>query len=564
MADQNYNRPYRTNDPNRRPNTPAPNSAPANDPLAELARLIGQNDPFAEFNPAGSRPHEDSQAPDGSPADWQHSRDPAHDDFFRNPAAHSSYSDDHDAEDHGSRERPGTPSNRYLGGQGYYDRNTGHPDRNAGYADRDQNYSDAQDPQRGADGYSSYDQPDQPEHEQPSYGAPRYDRPTYDPPGHDQSSYDRGGSDPAGYARGRVQDDPGLPPNALNSERQNYPRPDAYVQQESRPRDDPYAQGYPQNDGYSEHDSYPEGDTHGSDDHYDDPGQPPRRGGLLTVVAVLGLAIVGTAGAFTYRATFGKPGSSAPVVIKRDPGTIKMPIAQSDTQSSRSALERVERIVPHEEQPVDVQQTIVADSPPTMLPGLVPNVRPATPSAPPPSVAFASPPPAAGAPTASATSAAPKRIHTVPIKPSDADASAASANPPPAATNRVAPSKPLAPTPNAPLSLASVAQTHAAVAVNPPVTHVASASGSVGADGGYLVQVSSQRSESDAQASFRSLKAKYSELIGDREPVIRRADLGDKGIYYRAMVGGFATAQEAGQFCDSLKAAGGACLIQRN
>ena len=78
------------------------------------------------------------------------------------------------------------------------------------------------------------------------------------------------------------------------------------------------------------------------------------------------------------------------------------------------------------------------------------------------------------------------------------------------------------------------------------------------------MQVSSQRSKSDAQASFRSLKAKYPEVMGDREPVIRRADLGEKGIYYRAMVGGFATAQEAGQFCESLKAAGGNCYIQRN
>jgi hypothetical protein len=78
------------------------------------------------------------------------------------------------------------------------------------------------------------------------------------------------------------------------------------------------------------------------------------------------------------------------------------------------------------------------------------------------------------------------------------------------------------------------------------------------------VQVSSQRSEADAQASFRSLQHKYSTILGDREPIIRRADLGGKGIYYRAMIGGFATAEAAGQFCSSLKAAGGQCIIQRN
>jgi hypothetical protein len=74
----------------------------------------------------------------------------------------------------------------------------------------------------------------------------------------------------------------------------------------------------------------------------------------------------------------------------------------------------------------------------------------------------------------------------------------------------------------------------------------------------------SQRSEADAQASFRSLKHKYANLLGDREPIIRRADLPGKGTYYRAMVGGFASAEEAHQFCNSLLAAGGQCLIQRN
>ena len=36
-------------------------------------------------------------------------------------------------------------------------------------------------------------------------------------------------------------------------------------------------------------------------------------------------------------------------------------------------------------------------------------------------------------------------------------------------------------------------------------------------------------------------------------PVIKRADLGDKGVYYRAMVGPFGTPEEASQFCGSLK-----------
>ena len=77
-----------------------------------------------------------------------------------------------------------------------------------------------------------------------------------------------------------------------------------------------------------------------------------------------------------------------------------------------------------------------------------------------------------------------------------------------------------------------------------------------------LVQVSSQKSESDAQASYRGLQAKYSQLKS-HQPVIRRADLGSKGVFYRAMVP-FETGDEAVQFCNGLKQAGGQCIILRN
>ena len=78
------------------------------------------------------------------------------------------------------------------------------------------------------------------------------------------------------------------------------------------------------------------------------------------------------------------------------------------------------------------------------------------------------------------------------------------------------------------------------------------------------MQVSSQRSEGEAQAAFRSLQAKYPSQLGGREVAIHKADLGAKGTYYRAMVGPFANANEASDLCSSLKAAGAQCLIQRN
>lgn len=78
------------------------------------------------------------------------------------------------------------------------------------------------------------------------------------------------------------------------------------------------------------------------------------------------------------------------------------------------------------------------------------------------------------------------------------------------------------------------------------------------------MQVSSQKSEADAQSAFRGLQSKYPDQLGGRQLQIHKVDLGAKGTFYRAMVGPFANANEAAELCSSLKSAGGQCLIQRN
>ena len=82
--------------------------------------------------------------------------------------------------------------------------------------------------------------------------------------------------------------------------------------------------------------------------------------------------------------------------------------------------------------------------------------------------------------------------------------------------------------------------------------------------GGYLVQVASQRSEAAAQAAYRALQAKFPAVLGPRSPLIRRTDLGDKGVYYRVTVGPFETSGAADQVCGELKMAGGICVVQKN
>jgi hypothetical protein len=81
--------------------------------------------------------------------------------------------------------------------------------------------------------------------------------------------------------------------------------------------------------------------------------------------------------------------------------------------------------------------------------------------------------------------------------------------------------------------------------------------------GGFVVQLSAARSEPDAQAAFRTMQAKYSVLSG-RQPLIRRKDQGERGIFYAAQVGPFGVKSDADQLCETLKSAGGTCFVQKN
>jgi hypothetical protein len=81
--------------------------------------------------------------------------------------------------------------------------------------------------------------------------------------------------------------------------------------------------------------------------------------------------------------------------------------------------------------------------------------------------------------------------------------------------------------------------------------------------GQYAVQLFSGRSETESQDQSRALQGKYPTVLGGRQLFIRRIDLGAIGVFYRIQVGPFATVELANQFCQSLKAAGGQCIVQR-
>ena len=81
------------------------------------------------------------------------------------------------------------------------------------------------------------------------------------------------------------------------------------------------------------------------------------------------------------------------------------------------------------------------------------------------------------------------------------------------------------------------------------------------AAGGYTVQISSQRNEAAALASYQALQKRFPNLLSGRSPITTRLDSGG-AVFYRVAIGPFPTADEASQFCSELKAAGGICFVQ--
>lgn len=79
---------------------------------------------------------------------------------------------------------------------------------------------------------------------------------------------------------------------------------------------------------------------------------------------------------------------------------------------------------------------------------------------------------------------------------------------------------------------------------------------------GAYVQLSSQRSEDAARSAFAALQRKFPSILGSATVDIQQADLGTKGIYYRARVGA-PTRNAAVELCEQLRSAGGDCLIAR-
>ncbi|WP_293812290.1 SPOR domain-containing protein [uncultured Bosea sp.] len=116
---------------------------------------------------------------------------------------------------------------------------------------------------------------------------------------------------------------------------------------------------------------------------------------------------------------------------------------------------------------------------------------------------------------------------------------------------------PAATTPVAPTRLASAAPAPAAAQPAPATAAVRAGTGD------FVVQLGAPGSEAEARATFAALQRKYPQQLGGQAPIVRKTELAGGKTVFRLRVGPYSR-EDATSMCSALQAAGGQCFIAKN
>lgn len=79
---------------------------------------------------------------------------------------------------------------------------------------------------------------------------------------------------------------------------------------------------------------------------------------------------------------------------------------------------------------------------------------------------------------------------------------------------------------------------------------------------GWSVQLASATTEDSAWSTWRKMQSR-NKALASQKPIVVRADLGSKGVFYRVRLVGFDTQDDAGRACSRLKSKGVKCFISK-
>jgi cell division septation protein DedD len=78
----------------------------------------------------------------------------------------------------------------------------------------------------------------------------------------------------------------------------------------------------------------------------------------------------------------------------------------------------------------------------------------------------------------------------------------------------------------------------------------------------FVVQVGSKQNQTEALATFADMQQKYPTLLANYRPMVQKADLGTKGVWYRLRIGPIVDKTAASKLCTQLKSQGlNDCLV---
>lgn len=301
-----------------------------------------------------------------------------------------------------------------------------------------------------------------------------------------------------------------------------------------------------------------------ADEIYDDVEKPRRGLGFWLVGGIVAACLVAVAflGVFAYRTVFNTPQRAAVVTRSDAPTKVepqKNPVAVAPA-SNKPIQDRIGGVnetqtLRREEQPIDLNQ-------PSQTPQRIPDA--ARPQQPPAQVqrtpAF-TPPAQQQQPQQQqpvpANADQPKRVKTMTVR-SDGTvvpSGAAQQNNAPLPLNaNPEPDTQTLPPQTRPNSAVPAPQQNRVAALSPSLPPVQTS-------GNYVVQVASHKTPDEAQNAWQNLRQQYGSILGNRNADIRKVDLGDRGTFYRAMVGPMSRDQ-ANALCQNLKTQGAGCIVQ--
>ncbi|HYD72790.1 MAG TPA: SPOR domain-containing protein [Candidatus Binatia bacterium] len=111
---------------------------------------------------------------------------------------------------------------------------------------------------------------------------------------------------------------------------------------------------------------------------------------------------------------------------------------------------------------------------------------------------------------------------------------------------------------NAPTGTIAPAEEEAPPVAGPPQLTPAPAFAS---SGRFVAQLAALQSEAGVEAAWRRYASRAPDLFARARMDVERADLGQRGVYYRIRAGYFADRDNAARFCERIRQMGQDCIV---